>query len=116
MGWLEREIRFKHDMTATAAGSGITLGNTNDLPTAPDPSDSNDANDPHNAASPKYACGLRVMPRPQVCEWVPRNVCLVWRPDEGRCYPAVGGQRVALLGCCRCSSRGAFTGSGLLSK
>merc|ERR1719271_39972 len=53
--WLEREIRFKHDTTATAAGSGITLGNTNNLPTAPDPSDSNDANDPHNAASPKYA-------------------------------------------------------------
>jgi hypothetical protein len=53
--WLEREIRFKHDTTATAAGSGITLGNTNDLPTAPDPNDSNDANDPLNAASPKYA-------------------------------------------------------------
>ena len=53
--WLEREIRFKHDTTATAAGSGITLGNTNNLPTAPDPSDSNDANDPHNAASPKHA-------------------------------------------------------------
>ena len=53
--WLEREIRFKHDTTATAAGSGITLGNTNDLPTAPDPNNSNDANDPQNAASSKYA-------------------------------------------------------------
>ena len=53
--WLEREIRFKHDTTATAAGSGITFGDTSSLPAAPDPNDSNDANDPHNAASPKYA-------------------------------------------------------------
>jgi len=53
--WLEREIRFKHDMTATAAGSSITFGDTSSLPAAPDPNDSNDANDPHNAASPKHA-------------------------------------------------------------
>ena len=53
--WLDREIRFKHDTDATAVGSNITLGNTSSLPEAPDPSDSNDADDPYNAASPKYA-------------------------------------------------------------
>ena len=53
--WLEREIRFKHDTTATAAGRGITFGDTSSLPAAPDPNDSNDANDPQNAASPKHA-------------------------------------------------------------
>jgi hypothetical protein len=53
--WLDKEIRFKHDKNATAAGNGITFGDTSSLPDAPDPNDNNDADDPYNAASPKYA-------------------------------------------------------------
>ena len=53
--WLEKEIRFKHDKSATAAGSGITLGDTSSLPASPDPTDSNDADDPSNTASGKYS-------------------------------------------------------------
>ena len=53
--WLDKEIRFKHDKSATAAGSGITLGDTGSLPPSPDTSDSNDANDPSNTASAKYS-------------------------------------------------------------
>ena len=53
--WLRKASRFKHDKNATAAGSGITFGDTSSLPDAPDPNDNNDADDPYNAASPKYA-------------------------------------------------------------
>jgi hypothetical protein len=53
--WLEKEIRFKHDTSATAATSGITLGDASSLPAAPDPTDDNDLNDPFNTASAKYS-------------------------------------------------------------
>ena len=53
--WLDKEIRFKHDTDATASGSGITLGDTSGLPASPDPTDSNDAEDPSNTASAKYS-------------------------------------------------------------
>ena len=53
--WLDKEIRFKQDTSATAAGSGITLGDTSSLPASPDPTDSNDADDPSNTASAKYS-------------------------------------------------------------
>ena len=35
--WLRKASRFKHDKNATAAGSGITFGDTSSLPDAPDP-------------------------------------------------------------------------------
>jgi len=53
--WLDKEIRFKHVTDATASGSGITLGDTSGLPASPDPTDSNDAEDPSNTASAKYS-------------------------------------------------------------
>ena len=53
--WLDKEIRFKHVTDATASGSGITLGETSGLPASPDPTDSNDAEDPSNTASAKYS-------------------------------------------------------------
>ncbi len=53
--WLEKEIRFKHDTSATAATSGITLGDTSSLPASPDPTDSDDADDPSNTTSAKYS-------------------------------------------------------------
>ena len=53
--WLDKEIRFKHDTSATAELKGITLGDTSSLPASLDPTDSNDADDPSNAASAKYS-------------------------------------------------------------
>jgi len=51
--WLDKEIRFKHDTSVTAAGSGITFGDTSSLPQSPDLSAS--ADDPSNSASAKYS-------------------------------------------------------------
>merc|ERR1711939_914449 len=51
--WLEKEIRFERDASATAASKGITFGDASSLPATP--TLSGDAEDPYDRTTAKYA-------------------------------------------------------------